>query len=72
MDELKPCPCGKTPTELHLTDTLSGKWTDVCGNCCGEWTIEYRNNYETGDKQMKEAIKQWNLAPRASETDRRD
>lgn len=32
--QLKPCPCGKTPTSLYITDdTCGGKWARVAGFC---------------------------------------
>ncbi len=64
MSELRKCPCGETPGELHINDTLSGKWIDIMGDCCGEWSIEERNNYATGDERVKNAIRAWNDAPR--------
>ena len=62
--QLKQCPCGKTPTKLDITETLYGKWIDIMGNCCGEWTIEARNGYSKGDDMMKNAITAWNNVPR--------
>jgi hypothetical protein len=65
--ELAPCPCGKTPITLAITDTgQGGKYADVVGDCCGEWRIEFRANYLSQDrKECKDlAIAAWNTAPR--------
>lgn len=62
---LKPCPCGKTPLELHIADTgQGGKYADVFGNCCGDWKIEFRQQYTSGNEAMELAIHAWNLASR--------
>ena len=65
MIKLKKCPCGKTPTELGITDWNS-KWALVYGQCCGEWMVEFRTQYEdTGcAKCMEYATLAWNEAPR--------
>jgi hypothetical protein len=71
-DELKPCPCGKIPKELGITDAgQGGKWAQVMGDCCGEWTIEFRTMYEALDSSecMKLATDAWNEAPRANDKD---
>lgn len=62
---LKKCPCGETPTKLHLTDNGS-KWAYISGDCCGEWMIEFRTNYALIDspKCMDLAIEAWNKATR--------
>jgi len=65
---LKPCPCGKTPERLCISDAgQGGKWANVSGYCCGEWTIEFRTSYEAldSDKCMEYAIQAWNESPRA-------
>ena len=64
---LKPCPCGKIPDKLHISDAgQGGKWANATGNCCGEWTIEFRTGYHSLDSEkcMKFAIEDWNNAPR--------
>ncbi len=67
MIELKPCPCGKTPTGLIIEST-NAKWFRCSGICCGEWEIEFRSNYNNpnpdSDEAEKLAIKAWNDAPR--------
>ena len=66
MGELKACPCGVTPTDLHIySDIFVGKWAWVGGNCCGEWSIEFRTNYSDGEELQKRAREAWNEAPRA-------
>jgi hypothetical protein len=62
---LKPCPCGQTPSKLHISDTgQGGKYADVFGDCCGDWKIEFRQQYTTGDEAMGLAITAWNIATR--------
>ncbi len=65
MTKLKPCPCGKTPGSIGTYPSVSGcKWAFVDPDCCGTWMIEFRTQYETGDKLLKLAIEAWNDAPR--------
>ena len=69
MEELKPCPCGETPKELSISDAgQGGKWANVSGDCCGEWTIEFRTTYKALDSAecMRLAIEAWNESPRAA------
>lgn len=71
-EELKPCPCGKTPTALDLMDTRQGsKWANATCNQCGEWSIEFRTRYFALDSTdcMRQAVKYWNEAPRAQPHD---
>ena len=66
--KLLGCPCGKTPTELDVTDIgQGGKWAGVSGNCCGVCEIEFRTQYNALDSAecMALAIEAWNEAPRA-------
>ena len=70
MTQLKKCPCGKTPTRLHLYDVGQGwKWVQAYGDCCGEWHIEFKGNYSDPSKDGGElfdlAIEAWNEAPRS-------
>ena len=68
--ELKACPCGKTPPGLGITDgSQGGKYHYVSGDCCGEWTIEFRANYKPleSDECMALAVAAWNAAPRKRE-----
>lgn len=67
--ELKPCPCGATPTNLCLTgEHERPKWARVSGDCCGAWEIEFRNDYKPlgGEESRRLATEAWNLAPRAT------
>jgi len=67
VQSLAPCPCGKTPTEIGVYDAnQGGKWAFAVPNCCGEWLIEFRSNYEAldSDKCKELAIDAWNIAPR--------
>lgn len=67
MSELKPCPCGKTPTKLHITDNGQGyKWGNATPDCCGEWGIEFRAvSYDFDSTETYQAaVKAWNHAPR--------
>ena len=66
---LKPCPCGKVPTGLHVTCDKNSKWGHVAGECCGEWMIEFRNGYDD-PPDKEEARLAWNDAPRSSEEER--
>lgn len=64
---LQPCPCGRTPTRLSVeADHDRPKWAYVSGNCCGEWSIEYRNAYTmlNTPEADKIAMQAWNRAPR--------
>jgi hypothetical protein len=64
---LKPCPCGKVPTKLHIMDTgQGGKYADVGGDCCGYWKIEFRQQYATGDEAMVLTTHAWNIATRGA------
>ena len=66
---LAPCPCGKTPTALHIVDYgQGGTWADCMGNCCKDWKIEFRTGYN--ELQSPECIalaaEAWNKAPRST------
>lgn len=71
--EIAMCPCGATPTDLSISDQ-GGKWSTVCGNCCGEWLIEFRTQYPELDPTdriasvRKLAVNAWNAAPRRRST----
>ena len=66
--KLNPCPCGQTPTKLDIIGENQAKWSYVSGNCCGEWSIEFRANYMRMHdlKLIKLAVQAWNDAPRAA------
>lgn len=63
--KLGSCACGKTPENLFITAPERSKWGFVAGDCCGEWTIEFRNGY-TADQEVsiQRATEAWNNAPR--------
>ena len=68
-DDLAPCPCGNIPTVLGVDDLgYSSKHARVSGNCCGEWSIEFRTNYAAHDSEeiMRRAREAWNAAPRGN------
>ena len=69
--KLKPCPCGKVPTKLCISESNTSKWAYVSGNCCGEWNIEFRTGYYKLDSKdcMVFAIEEWNHAPRKTEAE---
>lgn len=63
--ELRPCPCGKVPTEIHINEGGSVKWAWASGNCCDEWHTEFRTFYTVEpDELMGYAVAGWNAAPR--------
>ena len=65
--ELRRCPCGKIPKDLEV-ESHGSKWFYVCGDCCGEWNIEFRSNYNLPGfaEAMRLAIEAWNNAARDS------
>lgn len=65
-EKLKKCPCGKEPKRLFFTfQDSSQKWGHAWGDCCGDWEVQFKNNYELDyDKQYQNAVKQWNSLPR--------
>lgn len=72
---LKQCPCGKTPESLSIVDNGQGsKWASIYPSCCGEWSIEFRTNYELLHSKdcMDLAVNAWNEAPRAFNNEVRD
>lgn len=68
MSQLKPCPCGEIPKTLCTAiEGIGSKWGYVCGNCCAEWNVEFRTQYETDhDKLIKLATQAWNEANRGN------
>jgi hypothetical protein len=66
---LKPCPCGKTPENLSFTEGYSSKYGYVSGVCCGDWSIEFRTDYnqlkpENRPELEKLMAEAWNSALR--------
>jgi len=73
MTELKPCPCGQTPTKLVLLDSIDGsKYAYAYGDCCGEWYIYFRRNYINIDsiECIALAAAKWNRASRGGRDER--
>ena len=68
VDTLLGCPCGKIPNKLSIAEGSTCKYAYVCGDCCGEWNIEFRTGYHkvNTNECMELAIKEWNNASRAS------
>ena len=69
VSNLKPCPCGKIPVVLCITDAGQGrKWANASCNYCGEWTIEFRTEYNDLDSPecLDFAVSAWNNAPRST------
>lgn len=62
---LEPCPCGKTPKMLMVELETSKKRGHTFGDCCGEWMIEFNNNYNVDKEKMADKAKvAWNRATR--------
>lgn len=65
-EKLLPCPCGKVPDHLSLSDNgQSGKWAQATCPDCGEWSIEFRTDYKPLSECQGRALEAWNAAPRA-------
>jgi len=65
---LSRCPCGEIPKRLIITDNeYETKWAKVCGNCCGDWIVEFKldSHHIESNLDMELAIQAWNDAPRA-------
>ena len=65
--EVAACPCGKTPKSIGIyMISQGGKWGFAVPDCCGEWMIEFRTqyNHEDTDECRKLALEAWNDAPR--------
>lgn len=65
---LAPCPCGKRPVNLMIEMPERAKWGRTMGDCCAEWSVEFRNGY-TDDPHLttERAREAWNNAPRAAQ-----
>lgn len=65
-NELKPCACGHVPEGLRIEGEVKAKFARVCGECCGEWIVEFRNDYCPLDSEQSwdRAAQAWNSAPR--------
>lgn len=63
---LAPCPCGKAPTNLLIEMPERAKYGRCMGDCCAEWSVEFRNGYSQDPEQTTERAREaWNAAPRA-------
>lgn len=62
MTALKPCPCGKVPSELQcvLAPNL-GTWILVYGGCCDWRVYGIRSVVATVEYEMRRI---WNATPR--------
>ena len=65
---LKPCPCGKVPTEIAFVSG-SYRWGIAVPNCCSEWMYEFRVDGATGPAWFELAHAAWNNMPRGADTD---
>lgn len=64
---LKPCPCGSTPNRVLVqAENIRPKFAYCSGDCCGDWWIEFRNNYKDVGGRESNALAEaaWNAAPR--------
>ena len=62
---LKPCPCGKVPTELFYVKAPNlALWMLVWGGCC-EWRVYGNRSVILTDED--EMVRIWNAAPRGKE-----
>ena len=64
---LEPCPCGQNPDLLIIEMPERAKYGRAFGDCCSEWSIEFRNGY-TADPKLSQvrAAKAWNNTPRGA------
>lgn len=63
--EIYPCPCGQQPIALMVEIDRDRKRGHTFGDCCGEWIVEFNNNYTADkDKMAEKARRAWNRAPR--------
>lgn len=61
------CPCGQIPEDLIIEVAERAKYGLVMGDCCGAWSVEFRNGYQKDpDVTNRLAATAWNSAPRAS------
>lgn len=63
---LAPCPCGTVPENLLIEMPDRAKYGRAMGDCCGDWSIEFKNGYtQDPEKTTARAREAWNDAPRA-------
>ena len=67
--KLQKCPCGQIPTDLNIEEGSSCKYGFASGDCCGEWLIEFRTEYQKlNSKKCKDLAKNaWNGALRSKD-----
>jgi hypothetical protein len=63
---LKKCPCGQVPEDLTLCSGACTSWGYAAGNCCNEWSIEFRLGTARIDSPEASALARaaWDQAPR--------
>lgn len=65
-EQAKPCMCGDTPDALYIAGA-EGKYATVSCGACGEWTVEFRSDYDRNRLEtLDRALSAWNEAPRGS------
>lgn len=64
--ELAKCPCGCTPSAIVVVSEDQSKWSYACGDCCGDWHIEFRSNYFKSDDARLQILanEAWNNTTR--------
>lgn len=65
---LKPCPCGKVPTELQIVSAYRSKFLMAAPSCCSEWMFEFRSDYlnPAAPECTALAVDAWNKMPRGN------
>ncbi len=64
--QLKKCPCGQIPKDLLIETGSSCKYSFACGDCCNEWSVEFRTTYTNDDSELEKlASIAWNSAARS-------
>ena len=57
------CPCGSVPTDLMISVPNGSKYGAVAGNCCGDWSLEFKAGYpKDQDDLIAKASDAWNGA----------
>lgn len=65
--ELLPCPCGEVPSGLLIEMGQRAKYGQCMGDCCAEWSVEFRNGYSQDQHEtLGRAQEAWNSARRAN------
>ena len=69
---IKPCPCGKTPEKLIISEGSTHRWRYVSGDCGCGWETEARiitYNQPEGYDEYTDCVEAWNELPRATHHD---